>query len=109
MLGCEIAHFMYEGFYYENKELFEEVLALSDDYKKYIVGSIPLSFANELHLNTESTVNKLWSVQACTSVTKNISLVKIKKPGTKIAAMHQRSFELSGKYYFVFLTTSNRY
>jgi len=100
---------MYEGFYYENKELFKEVLVLGEKYKTYVVGSIPFSLANELHLNTESAVKKLWSVQRYTSVSKNISLVKIKRPGTKIVAMHQRSFELSGRYYFVFLTTNNRY
>lgn len=92
---------MYEGSYYENPELSDEVLALSESFKTYAAGRIPLPFTSELHLNTENATDKLWNAQTTTSITKNVSLVKIKRSGTKVAAIHRRSYDLSGRYYFV--------
>lgn len=75
---------------------------MSEKLKMLSIGRVPLTFAPSKRGIAEDLMRQLWSIQSITPLSKGFSLVKFKKDGVKLPAMHRRSFGISGRYYFVF-------
>ena len=78
------------------------VLKIHEQLKELTIGRVPITFSDAIHFSAGEPAGSFWKVQTTIQISKNLSIAKLKRDGTKSAAMHQRAFDLSGRYFFVF-------